>query len=123
MAMTLQSWEILVSREGRLLPKPKARIDAYRVNSTIFNFAASNIDALLKVRNVREAKFVSVPLNTVQWFEKDARVVTMVGSFLDCSDATSTRLLKEVSCDESASEGTQQMVGILLVSCIAFGWN
>ena len=63
---------------------------------------------------MREAKFVSVPLNMVQWFEQDTRVLTMVGSFLDSSGVTSTRLLKEMSCYEGASEGTRQLVGTLL---------
>ena len=38
----------------------------------------------------------------------------MVGSFLDCSGVTSTRLLEEASLNEGASEGTRQVVGTIL---------
>ena len=40
--------------------------------------------------------------------------MTMVGSFLDCSGMTPTRLREEVSLDESTSEGTRQLVRMLL---------
>ena len=60
----------------------------------------------LHAHDMREVEFVSVPLNTVQQFEQDSQVLTMVGSFLDCSGVTLTRLLQEASYDESASEGT-----------------
>ena len=53
---------------------------------------------------MQEAEFVS------EWFEQDAQVLTMVGSFLDCSGVTSTCLFKEVSRNEGASEGTRQLV-------------
>ena len=35
-------------RRGKLLPMPKAMMDIYWVNCMIFNFAASNVDTLLK---------------------------------------------------------------------------
>ena len=41
-------------------------------------------------------------------------MLTMVGSFLDCLGATSTRLLDEAILKEGASEGTCQLVGMLL---------
>ena len=88
------------------MPKPKARMDAYRVNRAVFNFAASNVDVSLKACDVWEADFVSVPLNTVLRFEQDARVLTIVGSFLDCFRATSTRLFEEGSRNEDPSKGT-----------------
>ena len=37
-----------------------------------------------------------------------------MGSFLDCSGATLTHLLEEVILNEGASEGTCQLVGMLL---------
>ena len=45
-----------IFHKGKLLPKPKARMDAYCVNRNIFNFNASSIIAPLKEREVREAK-------------------------------------------------------------------
>ena len=67
-----------VLQRGKLLPKPKARMEAYRVSRNVFNIVASAFDAPLKVRDVREAEFVSVLLNTIQQFEQDSRVPTMV---------------------------------------------
>ena len=40
--------------------------------------------------------------------------MTMIGSFLDCLDATSTRLLEEAILEEGASEDTCRLVGMLL---------
>ena len=40
--------------------------------------------------------------------------MTMIGSFLDCSGATSTRLLEEAILEEGVSEGTCRLVGMLL---------
>ena len=98
----------------KLLPKPKARVDSYRINRAVFKFVASNVDTPLKARNVQEAEFVSVPLNSVQRFEQDAQMLTMVRSFLDCSGTTSTWLLQEASRDDGALESTRQLVGTLL---------
>ena len=58
------------------------------------------------MREIKEPDSVSIPLSTVEQFEQDAHVLTMVGSFLDRSGATSTRLL-----DEGASEGTDSLSG------------
>ena len=108
----LRSWETGLQR-GKLLSKLKVRMDAYRVNQSIFNFAASNLDASLKVREINEPESVSLLLTTVMRFEQDAHVLTMVGSFVDCSDATSSHLF-EASHDEGDSRGTRQLVGMLL---------
>ena len=89
-------------------------MDAYRANHSVFNFAALSIDALLKRHELKELKSVLVPLATVQRFKQDTRILTMVGSFLDCSGVTSPCLLEETSLDEGTSEGTQQLIGTLL---------
>ena len=89
-------------------------MDAYRVNRSVFNFAALSIDAPLKVRELREAELLSVPLVTVQRFEQDAHILTMVGSFLDCYGTTSTHLLEEVSLNEGAAQGIRQLIRTLL---------
>ena len=69
-------------QRGKPLPKPKARMEAYWVSRNVFNFAASIVDAPLKVCDVWEKKFASVPLNIIRWFEQDSRVVlTMVSPF------------------------------------------
>ena len=58
-------------QRGKPLPKPRARMDTYRVSRNVFNFAASTVNAPLQVCNVREVEFVLVLLNTFQWFEQD----------------------------------------------------
>ena len=97
-------------QRGKLLPRPKARMDTYYINHSVFNFAALSLDAPLKARKLKEPELVSAPLATVQRFEQDARILTMIGSFLECCGATSTRLLEEVSLDE----GTQQLIKTFL---------
>ena len=54
----------------------------------------------------------SVSLVNIQRLEQD--IMTMIGSFLDCSGATSTCLLEEAMLEEGASEGTCRLVGTLL---------
>ena len=70
-----------VLQRGKPLPEPKARMEAYWVSHSVFNFTALTVNAPLKACDVREAGIVSVPLNTIQWFKKDSHVLTMVGSF------------------------------------------
>ena len=96
------------------MPKLKARMDVYRVGRNMFSFVASSVDALLRLGKLKEHDLLNLPLSTKQRFEQDAGVLTMVGSFLDFSGATSTRLLEEAILDESASEGTCRHVGISL---------
>ena len=40
-------------RYGKLVSKPKSRMEVYRVNQNVFNFACSNIDVSLKALEVR----------------------------------------------------------------------
>ena len=65
-------------QRGKLLSKSKARMNAYHVNYGVLNFVASILDAHLKACKLKEPDSVLVPLNMVQWFEQDARVLTMV---------------------------------------------
>ena len=98
-------------QRGKPWPKPKARMDTYQVSHRIFNFATSTVcvNTPLKACNIKEVEFVSVPLSMLQHFEQDSHVLTIVGSFLDCSGATSAHLL-----EEGTSEGTRQLIGMLL---------
>ena len=61
-------------------------------------------------------------LNMVQRFKQDACVLTMVGSFLDCSGATLTHLVEEASRNEGTSEGTRQLVRTVLELEHSRGW-
>ena len=49
----------------------------------------------------------------LQRLEQDARVLTVIGSFLACSGFSANRLLDEVSKDPAASETMRQIVGTL----------
>ena len=70
------------------------------------NFAASSTDVPLKAHKLKEVESLSVSWAAMQSFEKDACILTMVGSILDCSGVTSTHLLEEASFGEGMSEGT-----------------
>ena len=65
---------------------------------------------------LKEQDSLTLSLAAIQRLEQDSRVMTMIGSFLDCSGTTSTRLrlLKEAILEEGASEGTCRLVGTLL---------
>ena len=92
-------------QRGKPLPKLKAtcRMEAYRVNHGVLKFTASTVDVPRKVCDIRKAESVSELLSTLRHFEQYSFILTMVGSFLDCSGATSTGLLdEEVSRDEGA---------------------
>ena len=41
-------------QKGKLLPKPKARMDAYRVGRNVFSFVALSVDVPLRVRELKE---------------------------------------------------------------------
>ena len=99
-------------QKGKLLPKPKARMDTYRVGRTVFSFVASIIDAPLRVCNLKEHESLNLPVSTIQRFEQDVQVLTMVGSFLDCLGTMLTR--PEAILNEGPSEGTCWLVGMLL---------
>ena len=60
----------------------------------------------IKAHKVKEQDSFSVFLANIERLEQDAHVVLMIGSFLDCSGATSTHLLEEAMLVDGASEGT-----------------
>ena len=64
-----------------ILPKPKARMDAYHVNRGGFNFATVTVDVPLKAHDIKEVKAVSVLSSSLQCFKQDYPVLSMVGPF------------------------------------------
>ena len=58
------------------------------------------------MRKLKEQDSLTISLATIQRLEQDSHVMTMIGSFLDCSGATSTRFLEEAMLEEDALEGT-----------------
>ena len=81
-------------------------MDTYRVRYEVFSFVAVSLDAPLWVRELKEQDLISISLANIQRIEQDARVMTMIGSFLDCSGATSTLLLEEAMLEDGMLEGT-----------------
>ena len=89
-------------------------MDAYHVGRNVFSFVASSIDTPLRVCDLREQDLLLLPLSTMQRFEQDAQVLTMMYSFLYCSGTTSTHLLEEAILHEGTLEGSCWLVGMLL---------
>ena len=81
-------------------------MDTYRVGCQLFSFVAASINAPLRARELKEQDSLNMFLATIQRLEQDSRIMTMIGSFLNCSGATSTRLLEEAMLEEGVSEGT-----------------
>ena len=46
---------------------------------------------------MHEPDSVMIPMSMLQWLEMDARVLTMIGSFIDCSGYLANSLLDEAS--------------------------
>ena len=92
---------------GKPLSKPKSRLDAYRVSRSVYNFSATAVDVPLRDRDVREPETVTIPTSLLQRLEQDARILTMIGSFLECSGFSANSLLDEVSQDPRDYEATR----------------
>ena len=60
--------------------------------------------------DVHEPESVTIPSSILQRLEQDAGVLTMIGSFLDCSGYLVNSLLDEAVLDPEASETTRQLV-------------
>ena len=99
---------------NKLLAKPKSKLDLYRVARPMYSFAPAVVDQALRDREVREPASISVASSTLHRLEQDARILTLVGSFLDCSGRTATDLLEEASRDPATPASTKQLVDTLL---------
>ena len=78
------STENSAASEGLARGKPKSRMESYQVSKSVYSFSASTVDGPLRERNVCEPDSVTIPTSMLQRLEQDARVLTMIGSFLDC---------------------------------------
>ena len=61
-------------------------------------------------RDICEPESVTVSTSILQCLEQDVRVLTLIGSFLDCSGFSANSLLDEATKDPGASETTRQLV-------------
>ena len=82
---------------GKPLSKPKSRMEAYCVSMSVYSFTAATVDGPLRDRDVCEPESVTIPTSMLQRLEQGARVLTMIGSFLDCSGFSANSLLDEAS--------------------------
>ena len=71
-------------------------MDLYRINRSVYNFAPATFVGPFRDRNVHEPESVynTIPSSMLQ---QDVRVLTMIGSFLDCSGFSAKSLLDEAS--------------------------
>ena len=81
-------------------------MEAYLVRRKIFSFVAASLNAPLRACRLKGQDSLSVSLAIIQRLEQDAWVMTMIGSFLDCSGVTSTHLLEEAMLEDGALEVT-----------------
>ena len=90
---------------GKPLAKCKSIKDLYTVNNMVYNFTPAVLDGPFC-----EPESVTIPTSIGQCLEQDAQVLTLIGSFLDCSGFSANSLLDEASKDPEASETTRRLV-------------
>ena len=84
---------------GKPLSKLRSRMDLYKVSRAVYNFAPTTLDGPFRDCDVRKPESVTIPSSMLQRLEQDARVLTLIGSFLDCSGFSTNSLLDEASLD------------------------
>ena len=84
--------------------------DSYRVSKLTYYFGPAVLDGPLKDHDVRKPEMVSIPRSFLQHLEQDARVLTLISSFLDCSGFSANSFMEEASKDPGASKSTRQLV-------------
>ena len=67
----------------------------------------------MKAEGRKELDIVYVSSGNLHRLQQDARIITMIGSFLDLSGVMSSWLLKEV-CDDKSSWESRKAVDTLL---------
>ena len=98
---------------GKPLMKPKSRMDLYKVNRPVYNFAPTVLDGPFRDHNICELESVTIPTYMLQHLEQDAQMLTMISSFLDCSGFSVNYLFDEASKDTETCETTRQLVEAL----------
>ena len=67
---------------GKPLSKPKSRMEAYQVSKSVYSFSAAAVYSPWRDRDLREPETVTILTSMLHHLEQDARVLTMIGSFL-----------------------------------------
>ena len=69
-----------------------------------FDYAPASLDTVLVDQGVKDPEERKVTTATLVRFEKDARTMSLIGSFSDMMGAFSARLIKETLEDETLSK-------------------
>ena len=105
MSQTAHSGEGLP--QDKLLAKPKSRMDLYRVSKSAYHLTPAVLDGPLMDHDVCELEMVSILTSFCQRLEEDARVLTLISSFLDCTGFSANSLLDEACKGFRVHEATR----------------
>ena len=72
-----------------------------------FDYAPASIDTDLADWDVKEPEERKVSTATLVRFEKDARTLSLIGSFADMTGASAVRVIKETLEDDTLSQRTR----------------
>ena len=84
-------------KAGKLLPNPKVKMGWYKVPRSSFDYAPASLDPVLVELGVKERESLKFPLAHALHFERDARTMSLIASFLDMSGASACKVLEEAS--------------------------
>ena len=79
----------------------------YKVPRISFDYAPATLDSVLVDRGVKEPENHKLPTSLLTRFERDARTVSLVSSFMDMSGAVAGRILAEAMKEETLSQGAR----------------
>ena len=85
---------------GRFLPPQKTKMGWYKVPCSVFDYAPTTLDPSLMELGSKEPEAGSLPTAQVIKFERDARTVSLIGSFLDMAVASSRKIITETMARE-----------------------
>ena len=93
---------------------PKFKMGWYRVPRTSFDYVPASLDSILIDRGVKEPEERKLNTATLIRFERDARTLTLVGSFSDMAGTTASRVIDETLTDDSLSQQTRDVLNVLV---------
>ena len=73
----------------------------------MFDYAPAVLDPLLTDLGTKESGAASVPMPQVIKWERDARTISLIGSFLDMAVALSRKIIDEALAQEGLSQDTK----------------
>ena len=101
---------------GKLIQGIKVKMGWYKVSRSSFDYAPASIDQVLVDRGVKEPEERKIPTSTLIRLEKDARTMSLIGSFSDMLGASSRKLIDETLEDESLPQRVEMRSSVLRTS-------